>query len=249
MRQLKRDVAARAAAPASAVLLDGRRGTALAALLGGLALAGPVVAQEGAPEPALPRPTLPEPLLPKPALPEIIGPGAPADLTAPGAPADPGDLAGDLEGLFEELARPDADHEAAADRIADLWSRSGSASADLLLRRGREAIEAGDHQAAIEHLTALTDHAPGFAEGWSARATAFYAAGRTGESLADILRTLEIEPRHFGALAGLGFIMEDLGYERDALRAYRAAAALHPEIEMVNDAIEHLERTIEGEAL
>ena len=154
-----------------------------------------------------------------------------------------------LDELFEELARPGADHERTADRIADLWSRSGSATADLLLRRGQEALEEGDAEAAIEHLTALTDHAPDFAEGWSARATAYFAAGRAGEALADLSRALELEPRHFGALAGLGFIMEDLGFEEDALGAYRAAASLNPGIEMVNDAIERLELAQEGEAL
>ena len=175
---------------------------------------------------------------------------AAACLAAPAAiPAAAQDAPPDLDELFEELARPGADHERTADRIAETWSRSGSASADLLLRRGREALEAGDAEAAVEHLTALTDHAPDFAEGWSARATALYAAGRAGEALADLARALELEPRHFGALAGLGFVMEDMGLEGDALRAYRAAAALHPGIEMVNDAIDRLERDAEGEAL
>ena len=166
---------------------------------------------------------------------------------ASAAPAQ--DAPADLEGLFDELSRPGADHERVADRIAGIWSRSGSASADLLLRRGQEALEEGDHEAAIDHLTALTDHAPDFAEGYNARATAYYAAGRVGEALADLARALELEPRHFGALAGLGFVMEDLGHERDALAAYRAAAALNPGIEMVNDAVGRLERDLEGEAL
>ena len=165
-----------------------------------------------------------------------------------GGPAAAQDLPEDVDGLLEELARPEADHERVADRILDLWSRSGSASADLLLRRGREALEEGDVEAAIDHLTALTDHAPDFAEGWNARATALYADGRAGEALADLARALELEPRHFGALTGIGFVMEDLGSEGDALRAFRAAAALNPGIEPVRDAIERLERAAEGEA-
>lgn len=168
-----------------------------------------------------------------------------AILAAPAAAQE----APSLDELFDELARPESDHEAVADRIGGLWSRSGSASADLLLRRGREALEEGDAEAAIDHLTALTDHAPEFAEGFNARATAYYADGRVGEALADIVRALELEPRHFGALAGLGFVMEDLGHERDALRAFRAAAELHPEIPNVNDAIERLEQDLEGETL
>ena len=170
-------------------------------------------------------------------------------LAAAAMPAAAQDEPADLDGLMADLVRPDADHERIAERIGGLWSRSGSPSADLLLRRGREALDAGDHEAAIEHLTALTDHAPDFAEGFNMRATAYYADGRVGEALADIVRALELEPRHFNALAGLGFVMEDLGHERDALRAYRASAALNPGIEMVNDAIERLERDLEGEAL
>ena len=168
---------------------------------------------------------------------------------AAAAPVHAQDTREDLDGLFEELAKPDSDHERVAARIDGLWTRSGSPSADLLLRRGREAIEAGDTELAIEHLTALTDHAPDFAEGYAARAEALYVSGRTGEALADVARTLELEPRHFEALAGLGFIMEDLGFERDALGAYRAAAAINPGMEMVNDAIARIERGVDGEAL
>lgn len=171
-----------------------------------------------------------------------------AALVIAAAPAAAQEAPG-LEELLDELARPDADHEHVADSIGALWSRSGSASADLLLRRGREALEEGDHEAAIDHLTALTDHAPDFAEGFNARATAYYASGRVGEALDDILRALELEPRHFGALAGLGFVMEDIGHDRDALRAYRAAADLHPGIDSVNDAIARLEDELEGETL
>lgn len=172
-----------------------------------------------------------------------------AALAVAAMPAAAQDAPPSLDELLGELSRPDADHEAVGDRIGALWSRSGSAALDLLLRRGREALEEGDHEAAIDHLSALIDHAPDFAEGYNTRATAYYADGRVGEALSDIVRALELEPRHFGALAGLGFVMEDLGHERDALRAYRAAAELHPGIETVNDAIARLEAEAEGETL
>ena len=54
------------------------------------------------------------------------------------------------------------------------WSKSGSAAMDLLLKRGRDALEVNETGAAIEHLTALTDHAPQFPEGWHALALAYY---------------------------------------------------------------------------
>ena len=77
--------------------------------------------------------------------------------------------------------------------------------------------------AAYNHFTALTDHAPEFAEGWNARATLFFEMQHFGPSIADIGRVLAIEPRHFGALTGLGFMLEDMG-EMDHALAERAAA-------------------------
>lgn len=155
-----------------------------------------------------------------------------------------------LEPYFEELADPGSGAWARAEAdIRRAWSRSGSAGMDLLLKRGEEAMDAGDTAAAIEHLTALTDHAPDFAEGWNARATAHFLAGLYGPALSDIARTLELEPRHWGALAGLGAILDEMGDAQGALRAFRASYALHPHQQDVKDAIDRLERQLAGVAL
>lgn len=130
--------------------------------------------------------------------------------------------------------------------IQRLWSHSGSATMDLLLKRGRDAMEEGDIDAAIEHLTALTDHAPDFAEGWNARATAFYIAGLFGPSIDDIRRTLAINPNHYGALAGLGMIMEALGDDGRAIWAYKASVAINPHQPRVQESLERLEQKSEG---
>ncbi|MEY4983024.1 MAG: hypothetical protein RIR62_1290 [Pseudomonadota bacterium] len=155
-----------------------------------------------------------------------------------------------LDTLFEDLKAAD---EAQARRIEreiwTEWSKSGSPAMDLLLQRGRDAMEAGDHAAAIEHLTALTDHAPDFAEGWNARATAYYAAGQFGPSIEDIARTLTLNPRHFGALSGLGIIFEELDRPEQALEAYRAALAIHPHLAGVLQSVERLEIETAGQDL
>lgn len=164
------------------------------------------------------------------------------------AAQDAGEPPADLGGLLGELAAPEADHERIARRVRALWSRSGSEAMDYLLRRGRDAMEAGDWEAAIEHLTALTDHAPDFAEGWHARAQAYFRSGRTGPALADIRRTLALEPRQFEALAGLGFVLIEMDERESALTALRAAASIHPAIPQVNEAIERLERDLDGTA-
>lgn len=156
----------------------------------------------------------------------------------------------ELERLFQRLQAEELpDWEQVERQIWAEWSQSGSASMDLLLQRGREAMEAGDIPAAIEHLTALTDHAPEFAEGWNARATAYFQAGYFGLSIADIQRTLALNPRHFGALQGLGRILEELEDPQNALRAYRAAFAIHPHRPGLKETIDRLETVTDGQDL
>jgi tetratricopeptide (TPR) repeat protein len=155
-----------------------------------------------------------------------------------------------LDELFTELSAADARGAQRIEReIWAEWSKSGSPAMDLLLERGRAAMQAGDTAAAIEHLTALTDHAPDFAEGWNARATAYFQAGEYGPSIADIGHTLALNPRHFGALSGLAAIFEELGDPKRALEAYRAALAIHPQLQGVKEAVERLEAEAAGQEL
>jgi tetratricopeptide (TPR) repeat protein len=152
--------------------------------------------------------------------------------------------------LLDRLAQPDLRNwQVVEEEIYMLWSRSGSATADYLLRRGREAVEAGDIDIAYQHLTALTDHAPEFAEGWNARATLFFQADRYGPAIADIQRVLALEPRHFGALTGLGIMLEDIGDFDGALQALTAAQAIHPHRDDISQAVDRVERALEGQSL
>ena len=151
----------------------------------------------------------------------------------------------DLDSLFAKLRQPDLENwKQVENRIWEQWSQSGSPTADLLLDRAREALEAGEPGVAVEHLGALIDHAPDFAEAYNARATAFYQMDMYGPALADIRRTLSRNPRHFGALTGLATILEQTGRQRAALSAYRAVAAIHPHRPNVADAIARLEREL-----
>lgn len=129
------------------------------------------------------------------------------------------------------------------------WSKSGSPAMDLLLQRGRDAMAMGDNKTAIEHFTAIIDHSPAFAEAWNARATAYYNAGDFGPSVADIAQVLTMNPRHFGALSGLGMILEGTGKTERALEVYKTALDLHPNLESVIDAVQRLETDAEGQEL
>ena len=152
--------------------------------------------------------------------------------------------------LLDRLAQPDLRNWEVVERqIYQAWSRSGSDTADYLLRRGRTAMEADDLEAAYDHFTALTDHAPDFAEGWNARATLLFQMGAYGQSIADIQRVLAIEPRHFGALSGLGIMLEEMQEWDAALAAYREAHAIHPHRPDLNEAIDRIEQELEGRTL
>lgn len=155
-----------------------------------------------------------------------------------------------LDGLFSRLLTVPAEEAPQIEReIWREWGKSGSPAMDLLLERGEKAMEQGDLEAAIEHLTALTDRAPDFAEGWNQRATAYFQAGKLGPSLADIQRTLALNPRHFGALAGFGIVLEELGQKQQAMEVYHKALAIHPHLAGVLEALRRLDETAAGQEL
>ena len=147
-----------------------------------------------------------------------------------------------LDALFADLQKSDlADADRVTREIWIVWSKSGSPAMDLLLGRGQSAMAAGVPELAIAHFSALIDHAPEFAEGWNARATAYFHTGDLGPSVADIAHVLQLNPRHFGALAGLGMIFEQLGRPETALEVYQAALAINPHMPDVLDAVKRLE--------
>ncbi|MEM8591115.1 MAG: tetratricopeptide repeat protein [Pseudomonadota bacterium] len=159
-------------------------------------------------------------------------------------------VADELDPLFERLQSVDAaEYQPIEQKIWREWSKSGSPAMDLLLKRGEEAMEAGDLVKAIEHFTALTDHAPEFAQGFHARATAYYRSEKYGPALADIEVALSLEPRHFGAMTGLAVIFEELGYEAEALEVYYEVRAIHPHRENLSETIDRLEKATAGQQL
>ena len=161
------------------------------------------------------------------------------------------DLPDDPDALLEMLAAEADPVEAGrlADEVLERWSHSGSPAMDLLMRRAQSAMAEGEWARAVTHLTALTDHAPDFAEGWNKRAEAFFMLDRYGAAMADIEQVLILEPRHFGAWAGLGLMMEAMDLDQGALRAFRRATEIYPAEQNVADAIERLELQTGGRTL
>ncbi|MEL6978444.1 MAG: hypothetical protein AAGM38_07175 [Pseudomonadota bacterium] len=135
---------------------------------------------------------------------------------------------------------------AAEEKVTKSWSQSGSDSMDLLLERGRTAMQREDWAAATEHLTDLVNLAPAFAEGWNMRASAYFHQEETGAALADLANAIALEPRHFSAYSGLGVLFEQIGDPRRALAAHREALAIHPNLENSLNAVRRLAPTADG---
>jgi len=154
-----------------------------------------------------------------------------------------------LPELMAELAEPDAqDVQGLQSEIRRRWSRSGSAAIDFLLQRGEDALEQGNFIRAAEHFSAAIDHDPNFAEAWNGRATAYFLQGEFGLSIADIRVTLALNPEHYGAMTGLGLILEEIGDSSRALAAFQLADAINPHQPAVTDALERLGRALGSDA-
>jgi tetratricopeptide (TPR) repeat protein len=135
-----------------------------------------------------------------------------------------------LEGLFAVL-KTAKDQDEGDVIVADIWKvwlQSGSADMDGRMEQVIKLMAHGLLQHALEALDQIVAAAPQWAEGWNKRATVLFLMGEYDRSLADIERVLALEPRHFGALAGIGMIRTQKGELREALAAYRRALAVNP---------------------
>lgn len=154
------------------------------------------------------------------------------------------------DALLDTLATaPPKEAERAARDLERAWASSGSAAMDLLLKRGRDALKAGKPKVAIGHLTALTDHAPQFAEGYNARATAYFRAELYGPALDDLERALALNPKNYNAIFGLGVMFNELGYKRRAAELFREVLVLNPHHETAPEMLKALERDGIGRTL
>ena len=170
-------------------------------------------------------------------------PEAPGKLPKVGA-----DRAHGLDFLFGALkvAPDEASARHVEARIWALWLQTPSDTAALLMMRAKAAMDAQQLDIALKLLDAVIKLRPDYVEGWNRRATLYYLQNDYAHSLEDIQQVLVREPRHFGALAGLGMIMQDLGDEKRALEAFRKALAVDPYLEKVPELVKTLSEKVEG---
>lgn len=170
-------------------------------------------------------------------------PAPPKDL-----PRVSGDKMRNLDFLFGALkaAPDDASARHVEARIWAIWSATQSDTAALLMARAKLAMEVHNLDLALELLDAVVTLRPDYVEGWNRRATVHFLKNDYARSLEDIRQVLAREPRHFGALTGLGMIMQEYGDDKRALEAYRRALDVDPRLEKIPDLVKSLTEKVEG---
>ena len=156
-----------------------------------------------------------------------------------------------LDTLFERLLATAEFSEAQRieSSIWSIWIESGEVSLDDLMIRGIVAMNTRDFDAALASFDAIVEAAPDFAEGWNKRATLFYLMERYDDSVRDVERTLALEPRHFGALSGMGLISVALGDEAIALDWFEQALAVNPHMPFIKLRARSLSEKLRGKAI
>ena len=185
-------------------------------------------------------------LLALPSLAQVTGDRQP--LSA--APSD-AQMQSSLDDLFSKLKRER--NEAAAQRIAAQiwqdWTDSGSDTANLLMQRADAAMKAKKYNVALDLLDQVVVLFPDFAEGFNRRATVHFMMQDFSKSMTDIARTLELEPRHFGALSGMAGILEATGRKKEALEAYQQVLAIYPMMRSAQAEVAKLSDDLAGEGI
>ncbi len=156
-----------------------------------------------------------------------------------------------VDELFVELKR--SGNEAAARRVAnritERWNNSGSASVDLMMQWANKAIEDKKWDVALDFLDQVTVMRPEYAEGWNRRATAHFMMNNFAKSMSDIERTLRIEPRHFGALAGMAQMLKARGNKEMALAIYTRILDVYPAMREAQIEVGSISEELAGETI
>lgn len=156
-----------------------------------------------------------------------------------------------LDALFDALTQakgPDEAHQIET-RIWQTWAVSGQELVDSAMARGVIAMNKGAFDTSLKYFNDVISLAPEHAEGWNKRATVYYLKGQYPESVLDIHRTLELEPRHFGALSGLGLIYKEMGRKKAAIRAMEKALAINPHMDAIKSQLDDLKTEVSGKPI
>ncbi len=153
-----------------------------------------------------------------------------------------------LDSLFKRLRSTKNPDEAQLITVAirNAWAYSGQGSVDALVMKTMTALYQDDLDGALEITDQITAMRPDYIEGWNLRATIHYLREDYTLAVADIAHVLSLDPRHFGALTGLGHILRDMGYEEAALRVFEAALAINPFLQDATEQAADLREELSG---
>ena len=156
-----------------------------------------------------------------------------------------------LDALFAQLlSAADSDQAHALEMsIWRIWTDAGDADLDQLMTFGIGAMRAGQFGPALNSFNAIIKADPAFAEGWNRRATLYFYMGRYDDSISDVERTLALEPRHFGALSGMGLIHTELDDEATALEWFEYALQVNPHMPYILQRVDELRTRLQGEPI
>jgi tetratricopeptide (TPR) repeat protein len=156
-----------------------------------------------------------------------------------------------LSDLYALLATAEDENsaKAVAEAIERVWQHSGSPTIDLLMERAMQAVAEEKLDLAIKLLDHVVALAPDFTEGWNRRAYAYFVKNDVDHALGDLRRALALDPNHFKALEGLAQIMREIGEKKAALKAYRQLLSVYPYWPGAQQAIDELERDVDGQGI
>jgi tetratricopeptide (TPR) repeat protein len=152
----------------------------------------------------------------------------------------------DLDTLFAKLRDPAIGAEVLRiePQIWEAWMHAGTDAENEQLAKAIATMNMGAFALAEQQFTAMLTTSPNYAEVWNKRATLYFLMGRTDDSLNDIVKTLDLEPRHFGALSGRGMIYQKLGKNAEALAAFKEALGMNPNMVGAKLAVQQLEKLV-----
>jgi tetratricopeptide (TPR) repeat protein len=177
--------------------------------------------------------------------------GPPAVQRGSTLPKTPAEREKSLSDLYALLATADDEETAKAisDAIERVWLHSGSATIDLLMERSIKAMSDKKIELALKLLDHVVALAPDFTEAWNRRAYVHFVHNDIERALGDLRRTLALDPNHFKALDGLGQILREIGQKKAALKAFKQLLDVHPYWSGAKQAVEELEREVDGQGI
>ena len=135
-----------------------------------------------------------------------------------------------LDQLFRalEYSYDDIEMSNTISTIWNIWLEPNDANIENDFKQGLELMQSGKLETSIEIFTKVIKKNPNFAEAWNKRATVYYLLGDFDSSVLDIKETLKLEPRHFGAMDGLGLIFINLQEYEKAIDVYDQMLKIFP---------------------